>query len=408
MATCRERGAGRTWSSPGILWLGPPARRSASLADPARRGEVEPSPRCGRHVTWSSAGGGRPGHPRAVYLRYAALGDSATFGIGDPVPRPAGVAGHGCSPRRSTRRTTCPSATWRSLGATATTVLSGQLDDALAHRPDLASLVVGINDTMRATLGPAEAAGGADDLRRRAERRGGHAADSAFPRPRRGVRPARRAPASAARADRERQPRLRRGGARRTAAWRVDLAATPAVLVRDFWSVDRLHPSELGHRALARAYADELDRRRPRASSRPRSHRPGARRAGGAATSPGWCARAPRGWAGGPATSDPGPCGWPGRRPVSGLSRPVANVRPMTSADGRADDELRPITITRNWLDHAAGLRARRVRTDPGAVRGLRLRGRAALAQGLRPGLGHRGVRDAAARRPTPARTASR
>ena len=23
--------------------------------------------------------------------------------------------------------------------------------------------------------------------------------------------------------------------------------------------------------------------------------------------------------------------------------------------DGRADDELRPITITRGWLDHAAG-----------------------------------------------------
>ena len=27
----------------------------------------------------------------------------------------------------------------------------------------------------------------------------------------------------------------------------------------------------------------------------------------------------------------------------------------MTRADGRADDELRAITITRNWLDHAAG-----------------------------------------------------
>ena len=26
-----------------------------------------------------------------------------------------------------------------------------------------------------------------------------------------------------------------------------------------------------------------------------------------------------------------------------------------TRADGRADDELRPVTITRNWLDHAAG-----------------------------------------------------
>src|ERR1700709_2324793 len=27
----------------------------------------------------------------------------------------------------------------------------------------------------------------------------------------------------------------------------------------------------------------------------------------------------------------------------------------MTRADGRAADELRPITITRGWLDHAAG-----------------------------------------------------
>src|SRR6201747_2232627 len=27
----------------------------------------------------------------------------------------------------------------------------------------------------------------------------------------------------------------------------------------------------------------------------------------------------------------------------------------MTRADGRSADELRPITITRNWLDHAAG-----------------------------------------------------
>jgi ribonuclease PH len=27
----------------------------------------------------------------------------------------------------------------------------------------------------------------------------------------------------------------------------------------------------------------------------------------------------------------------------------------MTRADGRADDQLRPITLTRHWLDHAAG-----------------------------------------------------
>jgi ribonuclease PH len=34
---------------------------------------------------------------------------------------------------------------------------------------------------------------------------------------------------------------------------------------------------------------------------------------------------------------------------------PASSVVDMTRADGRADDELRPIKITRNWLDHAAG-----------------------------------------------------
>ena len=136
-------------------------------------------------------------------------------------------------------------------------MLSGQLDDALAHRPDLASLVVGINDTMRAA-GPAEAAGGADDLRFRAERRGGHAADTAFPRPRERCSAC---PACSWRpllARIESVNRVYDEVVATYGGWRVDLAATPAVLVRDFWSVDRLHPSELGHRALARAYADEL------------------------------------------------------------------------------------------------------------------------------------------------------
>ena len=33
----------------------------------------------------------------------------------------------------------------------------------------------------------------------------------------------------------------------------------------------------------------------------------------------------------------------------------TAEPRAIPRADGRADDELRPITITRHWLDHAAG-----------------------------------------------------
>jgi ribonuclease PH len=33
----------------------------------------------------------------------------------------------------------------------------------------------------------------------------------------------------------------------------------------------------------------------------------------------------------------------------------MTSATPAPRVDGRADDELRPITITRNWLDHAAG-----------------------------------------------------
>lgn len=39
---------------------------------------------------------------------------------------------------------------------------------------------------------------------------------------------------------------------------RVDLAACPEVLDRTFWSVDRLHPAERGHRLLARRFSDLL------------------------------------------------------------------------------------------------------------------------------------------------------
>jgi len=38
----------------------------------------------------------------------------------------------------------------------------------------------------------------------------------------------------------------------------LDLAAHPGVYDREFWSIDRLHPSELGHRALADEFAAHL------------------------------------------------------------------------------------------------------------------------------------------------------
>lgn len=37
-----------------------------------------------------------------------------------------------------------------------------------------------------------------------------------------------------------------------------DLATRPELHQRDCWSIDRLHPSERGHRALARAFGERL------------------------------------------------------------------------------------------------------------------------------------------------------
>jgi len=191
------------------------------------------------------------------YLRVAALGDSSTFGLGDPVP--GGYRG------------------WARLlvdalvasgydvsfcnlavpGATSGSVLADQLADAVAHRPDIASLVVGVNDVLKSTWDPGRMR---DELITCAEALTGQGAtlltarfhdhERVLPLP----EPLRRP--------------LRTRLEALNAAWddvhtaygglRVDLATLPQALDRRFWAVDRMHPSELGHRCLARAFAAEL------------------------------------------------------------------------------------------------------------------------------------------------------
>lgn len=191
------------------------------------------------------------------YVRFAALGDSATFGIGDPVPSggfrgwarllaDALAAEHDVS--------FCNLAV---SGATVPAVRRVQLERALDHRPTLASLVVGVNDTMRSTWHPAAVR--AELLACAAElhasgallltvRFHDHAAVLGLP------------------------------GFLRRPMWRriqqlnavyeeiqdtyggicLDLAERPEVHTRAFWSVDRLHPSELGHRVLGHAFGTLL------------------------------------------------------------------------------------------------------------------------------------------------------
>jgi lysophospholipase L1-like esterase len=191
-----------------------------------------------------------------VYLRFAALGDSATVGLGDPVP--GGL--RGWSRLLSTALATRYYVSYCNLavsGATSSDVLHSQLADAVAHRPDLASLVVGVNDTMRAGWSPARLRdelmtcasalhdAGASLLTARFHDHG-----SVF-----GLPGVLRRPLHA---------RIQVVNAvydevhSTFGGHRIDLATRADVLDRSFWSVDRLHPSELGHRALARAYADLL------------------------------------------------------------------------------------------------------------------------------------------------------
>ena len=191
-----------------------------------------------------------------MYLRFASLGDNATVGLGDPVPG----GWRGWSRLLAEALATRYDVSYCNLaavGATSGDVVRTQLDAAVAHRPDLASLVVGINDTMRAGWEPARLRhelmtcaealtdAGATLLTARFH---DHGAVFGLP----GVlrRPLHTRIQVVNEAYDEVQATY--GG------HRVDLAARPDVLERGFWAVDRLHPSELGHRALARAYAELL------------------------------------------------------------------------------------------------------------------------------------------------------
>lgn len=195
------------------------------------------------------------------YLRFAALGDSTTVGVGDPVWGPDGrercrgwarllaealVVGHDLS--------FCNLAV---SGSTVGDVRRRQLADAVAHAPDLASLIVGVNDTMRSTWHPdhfarelfevadALAATGAVLITVRFHEHG-----RVF-----GLPPALRRPLD------QRIAVLNAAYdevVRRHGGVRVDLAAQPRVYDRAAWSIDRLHPSEIGHRMLARAVAEGL------------------------------------------------------------------------------------------------------------------------------------------------------
>ncbi|GGM72478.1 SGNH hydrolase [Longimycelium tulufanense] len=200
-------------------------------------------------TTWDTGG-------RAV-RRLVALGDSTTVGLGDPRPGggwrgfPALLAdalGGAGKVRLANLSFT---------GARVGCVRTRQLPTALRFGPDAAVLVVGMNDTMRADFDPVRLHDDLDAVIGRLALAGAVVATVRFHNHGRVFR----LPGPLRRALWRRIEELNsitdvvvaRHGARC-----VDLHTTPGTYDTRAWSVDRLHPSELGHRMLARGFAEQF------------------------------------------------------------------------------------------------------------------------------------------------------
>ena len=284
--------------------------------------------------------------------RIVTLGDSITLGMGDPAPGggwrgwahylAAGLSGpelHNLAVR----------------GAQAKQVERDQLPAALELRPDIASVFVGINDTLRAGFDPvrtgqatartvaALTASGATVLTMRLP-------DPAqmFGLPTGLARPlTRRMRAVNAELDKI-------AAHYGTVHW--DASSDPETYDRRNWSVDRLHPNERGHRLIACRFWDRLAAAGHEVTGRPDAEPAGPGPVPARRPPSGWPPRAPRGACAGRSISSPTCCSWPPARRWSSRGSGVRSCR-------------------RRHRDAAGGGRRRR---RPGAVR----RGRGGVSAG--------------------------
>jgi lysophospholipase L1-like esterase len=211
----------------------------------------EATPQRDQDLTWLPSGG------RRGYIRFVALGDSATCGLGDADPTGNWrgwarlLAGAIAQDHDLSFHNVAVA------GSTVGAVRRDQLRDALDHRAHLASLIVGLNDTVRSTWDPAVIRADLLHCAGLLSEQGALLLTVRFH--------------DHTRVFHLRGPLGRRLRARidflnevydeiheRHGGLRVDLAAQPGVYDREFWSVDRLHPSELGHRALAHEFTSLL------------------------------------------------------------------------------------------------------------------------------------------------------
>jgi lysophospholipase L1-like esterase len=189
--------------------------------------------------------------------RIVTLGDSITMGMGDPDP-------HG--PKGSLRGWVrlladgLPDAELHNLAADAAQakhVERDQLPVALALWPDIATVVVGINDTLRAGFSPERTGESVGRIVAALRAGGAEVVTMRLPDPGRmfGLPDALARPLSC---------RIRRVNAEldqvaaRFGTLHWDATNDPETYDRRNWSADRLHPNERGHRLIACRFWDQL------------------------------------------------------------------------------------------------------------------------------------------------------
>lgn len=178
-------------------------------------------------------------------VRYAALGDSVTAGFGDRLPTGEwrGFA--------ALLAESLPGVQLHNLarsGALTKDVATDQLADALRMRPHVATVLIGANDTLRGSF---DLTAVADHLQRTVTElraAGTVVVTACLPEPGRMLR----LPGSLARPLARRIEAVNRViHALPPEVGHAHLADDPSIGENTMWSVDRLHPSEAGHRRLA-------------------------------------------------------------------------------------------------------------------------------------------------------------
>lgn len=189
-----------------------------------------------------------------IYSRYVAIGDSTTEGLDDPLPS----GGYrGWADRLAERLAQQnPAFTYANLairGRLAGPIRAEQLEPALALRPDLASVVAGLNDVLRPGFDLDFVAGEIEAMQ------GALAAAGATVLTFTMADPTPVIPIT-----RPLRPRLvafneaLREVASRTGAVLVDFASHPVTADARLWSIDRLHANPDGHERIAAAAAHAL------------------------------------------------------------------------------------------------------------------------------------------------------